>query len=123
MPDLPVEQLISELDNILNHKFLEFDADSIRCSSNPYQNLVHQYQLNKKFQEIGDMVTKKLPGFQLKDEIHISLMYGKVKCEDLEDLIEELEQVLPTKIRVSEYQIIRAEGRVEQWKTLHRQTF
>ncbi len=124
LPDLPVELLSSKLDTVLSgSESIVPEADFVRCSSSPYQNLVHQYKLNKQFKEISERTENVLPGFQAKDEIHISLMYGFIDCNKLEEKVDELEKSLPQKVLISEYQIIGLADRVEQWKTLYSKSF
>lgn len=123
LPDLPVGQLSSALDSVFEgSKPIELDADFVRCSTSPFQNLVHQYKLNKPFKEISDRAEKSLSGFRAKDEIHISLMYGYIDCDILEKLINDLVDILPKKVRLSEYQIIGLTGQVRQWKTLYKKS-
>lgn len=117
---MPVEQLSSKLDDVLSgSETIEPEADYVRCSSSPFQNLVHQYKLNNQFKEISERTENELAGFQAKDEIHISLMYGFIECNKLKEKAEELEKSLPQKVLISEYQIIGLADQVEQWKTLY----
>ncbi|CAN5400368.1 hypothetical protein BH23BAC3_BH23BAC3_18630 [soil metagenome] len=117
---MPVEQLSSKLDAVLTgSESIELEADFVRCSSSPFQNLVHQYKLNSQFKAISERAENELSGFQAKDEIHISLMYGFIECNKLEKKADELEKRLPQKVRISEYQIIGLADQVEQWKTLY----
>jgi len=117
---LPVEQLSSILDAVLTgSETIEAEADFVRCSSYPFQNLVHQYKLNSQIKEISERAENELSGFQAKKEIHISLMYGYIECNKLEELTDELEKNLPQKVRISQYQIIGLADQVEQWRALY----
>lgn len=123
LPNLPVEQLSLALDPVfVNRAPLELEADFVRCSSSPFQNLVHQYKLNNQFNLISQQTETELPGFQAKDEIHISLMYGYIECERIKELSDKAEKNLPKNVRISEYQIIGLADRVEDWKTLYRKS-
>lgn len=110
------------MDHILTGRgTIQFEADFIRCSSSPYQNLVHQYKINKQYKEFSERAEKKLSGFQAKDEIHISLLYGNIDCKDIEELSGRYEKSFPKKVQIAEYQIIELSGPAEEWKILHRQ--
>lgn len=121
LPDLPAEGIAPALEHILDDvETLRFVSDYIRCSANPFQNLVHQYKLDKQFKKISEGLKNLLPGFEPKEEIHISLMYGYVPCDIAEKQGAELEAQLPLSTRISEIQIIGLAGKVSEWKVLHR---
>ena len=123
LPDRPVSELSQILDSILlaNKSPLELTPDFLRCSSNPHQNLVHQLKMSPAVETLGHEAARMLPGFKPKDEIHISLMYGRVECNEIENHHAEIEKLLPGKIQVSGYKIIGLSGSVDDWTTLHYQ--
>jgi len=123
LPDRPVSELSRILDTILtNTSPIELKPDFMRCSSNPYQNLVHQLKMSPIVKAMGKEAARKLPGFKPKKEIHISLMYGRVGCGEIEEYRDDMQKLLPGKIQVSCHKIIGLSGSVDGWSTLHCQT-
>jgi hypothetical protein len=121
LPDLPAEEIAPAFEHILDDlETLRFISDYIRCSATPYQNLVHQYKLDEQFRKVSKGLKSHLPGFEPKEEIHISLMYGYVPCDIAEKQGTELETRLPLSTRISEIQIIGLAEKVSEWKVLHR---
>ena len=121
LPGLPAEDIAEAFGPMVNDlKTLRFTSDYIRCSSNPYQNLVHQYRFDGQFRKISETMKSQLPGFEAKKEIHISLMYGYVPCESVGELSDEIGARLPKSTRISELQIIGLADTVSEWKVLHR---
>lgn len=120
LPERPVQELSQILDPVLaGAPPVELTSDFLRCSSNPYQNLVHQLKMSPVVKKLGDEVARLLPGFRPKDEIHISLMYGRVECGEIENHHAEIEKLLPDKIRISGHKIIGLSGSIDDWSTLH----
>jgi len=67
-------------------------------------------------------VAEKIPGFEGKNEHHVSLLYGNVECNNLKNIMPELEKHLPGIFTVSEFRIIALNTEVKNWKTLYIQT-
>jgi len=121
LPGLPTGEIAPAFGQIVDElETIRFISDYIRCSTRPYQNLVHQYKLDSQFRRISQRLKARLPGFEPKEEIHISLMYGYVPCDTAEKKGAELEARLPFSTRISEIQIIGLAEEVADWRILHR---
>lgn len=98
-----------------------FPADRIKCCSTPYQNLIHSLNAETVFQVFDPDLEEGLAGFSLKEEFHVSLLYGSVDCADLESETKYLMERLPDPVPFGEGRIIELGKKVQDWKTVQHQ--
>lgn len=88
------------------------------CWSSPYQNLIHSLGAEVVRKTIEDIFQKAGKGLSLKDEFHVSLLYGGIECTKLKEEMKKLYIKLPDRIHFNEARIIELGERVKDWKTI-----
>ncbi|WP_158551388.1 hypothetical protein [Rhodohalobacter sp. SW132] len=123
LPEISSEKLESILKKYSSQiNSLELEADFLRCSSNPFRNLVHQLTVSDRYRELAEGLVSEIPDFRPKRELHISLKYGYDHCAELDRVFGESNLQLPDKIRFSAIEMISLGSTVEDWKVLFRKT-
>ncbi|WP_340103391.1 hypothetical protein [Rhodohalobacter sp. 8-1] len=110
--------------------FLSADGDLIKaihshpeCRTEPYQNLIHVLNGSDQIEQFQSELKNLVPGYQPKEEYHISLMYGEIPCRALVHEINNLSKRLPEKVSFSKINLIELSGQPGSWKTLWEHKF
>jgi len=123
LPDIPAEKVESILNKYsVQFQNLQLRTDFLRCSSNPFRNLVHQLKINGTYQAAAETFSSAIPDFHPKKELHISLKYGFEDCAELDRAWRKINIQLPQKVVFSSIDIIRLGKSVEEWKSVFSKT-
>lgn len=96
-----------------------FPADEINCRTTPYQNLVHSLKTEPVLETFESIFDGMFSGFSLKkEEFHVSLLYGRTECKELQDEKGYLRDKLPDHVSFSEAHIIELDRKVHDWITI-----
>lgn len=90
----------------------------MNCWSSPYQNLIHSLDSDAVLEVFKSIFDESFKGFSVKEEFHVSLLYGRTNCQKLEAEMENLKNRLPLQVSFSEARIIELDKKVQDWKTI-----
>lgn len=104
-------------DTVKNEKIVAV-IDRLKCTTSPYQNLIVTLKPSGDLDHIQKKIGSQFPGFIQKEEHHISLLYGKVPCDELDEEQTKLPAKLPDSICFSSLRIMHLAGDPDSWRVL-----
>ena len=94
------------------------DLDGLRCTDNPYQNLVVSLEPPPALDRLQSAIEMMIPGYVRKSEYHVSLMYGYIHCDRIKDKLTEFADRLPQKVHFSKLSAVELKGGPESWHSI-----
>lgn len=94
------------------------DFDALRCTDNPYQNLVASLEPSPELDRLQSEIEMLTPGYIRKSEYHVSLMYGYVPCDKIMDQLTDLTERLPQEVCFSKLSAVKLKGGPESWQSV-----
>lgn len=121
VPDWAEEQMVQGIKRLAAAVSpLELSLEKIHCKRSPYQKITVEVEKSEALNALHQKIDKIFGGNYSKTKYpHISLLYSRLKCKDLQQVASEIRHRLPPKSVLDRIALIRCKGTPEDWRTLY----
>lgn len=114
--------------HLFDEKFSDVNPFSIQtekllCNDAPYQKITVSLAPSYTIREIANSLTLLFNTETVKQDFHLSLLYGKIPCKNLEEDLKKLTTQLPNFFRVNRLWVVSINGEPKDWKLQHELLF
>lgn len=121
VPDWTEEQMVHGIKRLAaTVSPLELSLEKIHCKRSPYQKITIEVERSGALNTLHQKIDKLFGGNYSKTKYpHISLLYSRLECNDLQQVASEIKYRLPPKSILDRIALIRCKGTPEEWRTLY----
>ncbi len=118
VPDWPEDRLEKEMATIAKStEQFRLPTKIVRCGTSPYQKITLEIEKTPGLNALHQQVDEAFKGrFSKREYPHLSFLYSRLPCDELEQELNEIERLKPSRIWAEQVALVDCNGTPEDWR-------